>query len=121
MVESKEIRIKTLQNAVTKIKNVFDERVNDMKGKIMYLEITVNETKDQLKMIKAELDETRNKNEERVSLKDMQIKYLQNVLIEMEKTIVDKEEELKEEKISYETSFKQMKDKIEISKRRQGK
>lgn len=121
MVESKEARIKTLQNAVTKFKDVFDERVNEIKRKIMYLEITVNETKEHLEMIKAELDEARDKNEEIVSLKDMQIKYLQDVVIEMEKTIVDKEEELKEEKISCETSFKQMKDEIEISKRRQGK
>merc|ERR1712160_38302 len=51
-----------------------------------------------------------------VSLKDMQIKSLQDVVKEMEKTIVDKEEELKEENISYETSFKKIKDELEIFK-----
>ena len=38
----------------------------------------------------------------------------------MEKTIVDKEEELKEENISYETSFKKIKDELEILKKRRG-
>ena len=60
--------------------------------KKMSLVITVNETKDQLEVIKTELDEARNENKEMVSLKDMQIKFLQDVVKEMEKTIVNKEE-----------------------------
>merc|ERR1712238_37417 len=67
-------------------------------------------------VIKTELDEARNENEEMVSLKDMQIKSLQDVVKEMEKTIVDKEDELKEDNLSYETSFKQIKDELEIFK-----
>ena len=55
-VESKEIR----QDAVTKIESVLDERMNEMEWKKMSLVITVNETKDQLEVIKTELDEARN-------------------------------------------------------------
>ena len=57
--------------------------------------------RDQFEVIKLELNEARNENKEMVSLKDMQIKFLQDVVKEIEKTIVDKEEELKEENISY--------------------
>ena len=46
----------------------------------MSLVITVNETKDQLEVIKTELNEARNENKEMVSLKDMQIKFLQDVV-----------------------------------------
>ena len=87
-VESKEIR----QDAVTKIESVLDERMNEMEWKKMSLVITVNETKDQLEVIKTELNEARNENKEMVSLKDMQIKSLQDVVKEMEKMIVNKKE-----------------------------
>ena len=51
-VESKEIRIKTLQDAVTKIESVLDERVNEMEGEIIFFDITVSKNKDQLEVIK---------------------------------------------------------------------
>ena len=54
-VESKAVAIKILQDAATKIDNVLDERVNKMEGEIMYLEITINETKDQLEVTRSKL------------------------------------------------------------------
>ena len=45
---------------MTKIESVLDERMNEMEWKKMSLVITVNETKDQLEVIKTELDEARN-------------------------------------------------------------
>lgn len=48
-----------------------------------------------------------------VSFKDMQIESLQDVVKEMQKVIVDKEEELKVEAISYETFFKKINDELE--------
>ena len=77
---------------MTKIESVLDERMNEMEWKKMSLVITVNETKDQLEVIKTELNEARNENKEMVSLKDMQIKFLQDVVKEMEKMIVNKKE-----------------------------
>ena len=38
-VKSKEIRIKSIQDAVTKIESVLDERVDEMKGENISLEI----------------------------------------------------------------------------------
>ena len=58
-VESKAVAIKILQDAAMKIDNVLDERVNEMEGEIIYLEITINETKDQLKVTRAKLDKAR--------------------------------------------------------------
>ena len=58
-VEPKEVPIKILQDAATKIDNVLDERVNKMEGEIMYLEITINETKDQLEVTRAKLYKAR--------------------------------------------------------------
>ena len=46
----------------------------------------------------------------------MQIKFRHDVVKDIEKTIVDKEKELKKEKISYEMSFKKMKDELDIFK-----
>ena len=43
----------------------------------------------------------------------MQIESLQDVVKEMQKVIVDKEEELKVEEISYETFFKKINDELE--------
>ena len=47
---------------MTKIESVLDERMNDIEGEIMSLDITVNKTKNQLEVIKAELDEASNEN-----------------------------------------------------------
>ena len=57
-VEFKEVSIKTLKDAVTNIKILLDKWANKMEGEIIFLEITVNESKVQLKVIKSELDES---------------------------------------------------------------
>lgn len=67
-------------------------------------------------MITVELNEAINENEEIVSLKGIHINPLLDIVKEMEKMIVDKKEELIEEQISYESSFKKMKNELEIFK-----
>ena len=67
-------------------------------------------------MIKIELDDARNENEAIISLKKMYIRSFQDVVKEMEKTIVNKNEKLIELKISYDTYFKKIKDELIIFK-----